>query len=317
MPLLLCLLIGAPPTTVSRTAGGVTLRVSAPSEIALHEDLPLTVRVTHPPGVAVTAPAFGAGFGDFAVEEVSKPRMRAADGMRETTVVVRLAPTGTGTLTVLPVRIALENGPADALTSDAFAVRVRTEHVPTDASIDALAAAPGPLPLHRGTPWWWWLAAGVGALVLVAFVAALLRRRRPFGAAVRSPSQQAHAELDQLLATDLRRRDVKEFHVRLSGIVRRYLERATGLRAPEWTTEEFLRHTAAGARLEPSQRQRLRPFLEAADLVKFAGDRPPPDRIEESIATARVAVSSGRDTFGAAAPATGMAASAAEDGADA
>ena len=90
----------------------------------------------------------------------------------------------------------------------------------------------------------WLVAAGVAGLL------AILRRR---GAAA------TEAAADRTAAADSRgdrpgrpgascwrrifpaRGLVKEFYLRLTGIVRQYVEDTTGIRAPEQTTEEFLR----------------------------------------------------------------------------
>ncbi len=67
---------------------------------------------------------------------------------------------------------------------------------------------------------------------------------------------------------------VKEFYLRLTGIVRQYVEDTTGIRAPEQTTEEFLRDMRSRAVFPPERSARLAEFLEAADLVKYAGQQP-------------------------------------------
>lgn len=61
-----------------------------------------------------------------------------------------------------------------------------------------------------------------------------------------------------------------EYYVRLSSIVRQYLEERFQLRAPEMTTEEFLSAAANDSRLVPPQRRLMAEFLSQADLVKFA-----------------------------------------------
>jgi hypothetical protein len=67
---------------------------------------------------------------------------------------------------------------------------------------------------------------------------------------------------------------VEPFYVELSAIVRRYLEDRFQLRAPERTTEEFIREAISSRRLSPEHQQLTAAFLEQADLVKFARHRP-------------------------------------------
>jgi hypothetical protein len=79
---------------------------------------------------------------------------------------------------------------------------------------------------------------------------------------------------------------VKEFYLRLTGIVRQYVEDTTGIRAPEQTTEEFLRDMKASTAFSPERSARLAEFLEAADLVKYAGQHPEGPQIDQAIARA-------------------------------
>ena len=113
------------------------------------------------------------------------------------------------------------------------------------------------------------------------------RRRRPIESRRKSPEEIAQAALAQLLAENLPARGlVKEFYLRLTGIVRQYVEDTTGIRAPEQTTEEFLRDMRSHAEFPPERSVRLAEFLEAADLVKYAGQQPAEGQIEQSIARA-------------------------------
>jgi hypothetical protein len=59
------------------------------------------------------------------------------------------------------------------------------------------------------------------------------------------------------------------------------------VRAPEQTTREFLRAIQGHPSFDETRRERLRAFLESADLVKFAGHEPETAAIEASVARAR------------------------------
>ena len=62
---------------------------------------------------------------------------------------------------------------------------------------------------------------------------------------------------------------VKEYYVRISDAVRRYIETVFSLKAPEMTTQEFL--TSLGSsKLSTAYKDLLKIFMEACDLVKFA-----------------------------------------------
>jgi hypothetical protein len=106
-----------------------------------------------------------------------------------------------------------------------------------------------------------------------------------------SPHDRALKELAILLAKDLvGKHKVKEFYLQLTMIVRRYIERAHKVRAPEQTTEEFLAAVSDDAQFSGVVIDRLKAFLQAADLVKFAAYDPSTRDIERATTTARTYV---------------------------
>ena len=95
-----------------------------------------------------------------------------------------------------------------------------------------------------------------------------------------SPIERAWVELDRLLKKGLPGRGrYKDFYVELTMVVRRYIQRRYGIRAPHLTTEEFLRAA------KPSDE--LRRFLESADMVKFAGVEATPEMADAATDSAR------------------------------
>jgi hypothetical protein len=70
-------------------------------------------------------------------------------------------------------------------------------------------------------------------------------------------------------------------------VVRRYIERTHGIRAPEQTTEEFLAAATRHPRFTPPVLASLRTFLESSDLVKFAGQQATPQLAAGAVDTAR------------------------------
>lgn len=99
-----------------------------------------------------------------------------------------------------------------------------------------------------------------------------------------SPIERAWVELDRLLKKGLPGRGrYKDFYVELTMVVRRYVQRKYGIKAPHLTTEEFFEEI--GARGMKSED--LRRFLESADLVKFAGVQATPEMADEATDSAR------------------------------
>jgi len=110
-----------------------------------------------------------------------------------------------------------------------------------------------------------------------------------------SPIERAWVELDRLIAKGLPGRGrYKDFYVELTMVVRRYVQRKYGIKAPHLTTEEFLAELAtqpAALNTEQAEARRhgemLKEFLESADMVKFAGIKATPEMADAATDSAR------------------------------
>ena len=145
-------------------------------------------------------------------------------------------------------------------------------------------------PLIPARSAWWWLLgglAGIGGVVGVW----LWRRQRTLAEAPSIPPTPPHESafeaLSKLRQEDLPSRNrYEEYYVRLSGIVRAYIEARFRLKAPEMTTEEFLQVTSNAQALSASHRRLLQEFLERCDLVKFARYEPSRHEADEAFEAA-------------------------------
>jgi hypothetical protein len=107
---------------------------------------------------------------------------------------------------------------------------------------------------------------------------------------VRPPEDLAREALAELAASGLAESgEVKLFYVRLSDILRRYIEGKFGIPALDRTTTELLpevRRSPALGRFAPE----IRDFFEDCDLAKFAKYVPKPEDIANDLAHARKVV---------------------------
>jgi len=137
-------------------------------------------------------------------------------------------------------------------------------------------------PIEITNPWAW-LGWTLGALALV-IVAVLLwrwwqKRRRQIALVPPVPAHvRARQQLDEALALI---GQPKPFVVAVSGTARTYLEERFDFRAPDRTTEEFLRELSGTALLDREQKNSLGVFLESCDLVKFARYEPRETELRE------------------------------------
>ena len=134
------------------------------------------------------------------------------------------------------------------------------------------------------------LVAVFGLLAAVWFVLRFIARKVKEHRM--SPIERAWVELDRLIAKGLPGRGrYKDFYVELTMVVRRYVQRKYGIKAPHLTTEEFLAELR-DSRLLASHESRtasreLQEFLESADMVKFAGIQATPEMADAATESAR------------------------------
>ncbi len=268
--------------------GPIRVLVTAePTTTRLSDQITLRVFVSRPAGVSIAPPDLGRAWGDFIV--VARRELPPEQiGRREVfEQVYTLEPKRAGTLAIAAVEVAFADqrpdgdGARQLARTKPLSVQITTL-VEGEASLADLKGPEGPvgIPLPGSNAWWWAVgaAAALAALTLVVW----RRRRRPVHR-VLSPRDLAEEDLDRLAAARWAERDVKRFYLELTGLVRRYIERSTGVRAPEQTTEEFLQEIGRRATFSYEDRLRLKDFLEAADLVKFAAQRPGREDLEESL----------------------------------
>ncbi len=140
-------------------------------------------------------------------------------------------------------------------------------------------------------PRWVWVYIGIAllAVALALLSLFLLRKRRTFmETAPPPPADETAVNALRLLREKgyIERDEVDRFYIELSAIVRRYIEDRFGVRAPELTTEEFIREASQAAVLNDAQQTLVNQFLEQSDLVKFARFRPGALEMQEAFAAA-------------------------------
>jgi len=112
---------------------------------------------------------------------------------------------------------------------------------------------------------WIWVAVGA---ILTALVGLILFFNKKGTSRILSPWEIARISLAEL-KKELSLND-EAFFVRLSDILRQYIERRFALPATEKTSEEFIQQLRTDSILSEKQRIALERFLGTADLVKFA-----------------------------------------------
>ena len=280
--------------------GPVSLRVTvSPAKPRLSDFVMLTLEIESELDVEVTIPSFGQSVGEFQIADYKEGQPQLVEGKNVRRVTYELEPMHAGKHLIHSVEVRFVDRREESeakdksvtLASEPIEVDVTSEFAkgPPDLAELAPMKEPEALP-SPPVPWETWaLLATVLSLGIVALV--MVRKRRVESGRLeprRSPEEIAYAELASLKEARLPEQgEVVEFYVRLTGVVRRYVERVSGIHAPDQTTEEFLRAMQKDKRFEPQRAERLTRFLEASDMVKYAAQRPAENEIEDAFERAQ------------------------------
>ncbi len=277
--------------------------VVEPPAPAISDEARLTLTIDYADGVEVDFPPFGKTVGGFAIRDIRRPPAKTAEGRRVIQEVLTLEPSDVGRMTIYPINVTYTDkrpdgdGKQHSLRSEELSVNVTSLVASGEASLDNLRPVAAPLGLPYPPRYALW--AGIAAALLIAAVAAYVRHRRKAAREavkrIPTPAELAYEALRRLRDSHLAERDAKLYYVELTGIVRLFIERTKGIRAPEQTTEEFLREIARREAFPREEGVRLRNFLQAADLVKFAAHKPRSEDIEDSFRRAEEFVGYGED----------------------
>lgn len=136
-----------------------------------------------------------------------------------------------------------------------------------------------PVEIPSGYGWAWWLLGVVALIGLALLLWRWLNRRKQLAPLV--IEIPAHERARRKLEAALELYDQpKPFCIVVSDAVRLYLEERFGLRAPERTTDEFLNDLSRSSALTDLQKDSLKEFLSACDMVKFAKYEPQRTELE-------------------------------------
>lgn len=240
--------------------------------------------------VPAGAPGLAAGqkLGPFRILET---------GVSSDAVVVMLTPQETGDLEIPAFDVLFKTPAGEEKKARAPAVRVRVESVLGEGDATALAdlKPPADFPI----PWPWKrivLGAAAGAALIAAGVWLLRRLRRP-----RAPRPLPEQTLPPGITPDIWAREalaallarrlveegqLREFHIELADLLRRYTELRFRVPALERTTEEIREELARALVSEDVARLALG-TLSACDRVKFAKYAPGPGEIASTVGSFR------------------------------
>ncbi len=264
-----------------------------PGTVDYKRDVIMSLKITAPSSISVTMPELSDRMKGFIIsgQYDKEPVHDGGKTIQERTV--KLTPLLSDEHRIAPMPIVYRGQGGPTVESGWFATRpvilslapVNEGKVPDDiiAAFKPIWIFPGLKTIIIGLVL---IAAAAGVIYLLILL--VKRINRKIKIMRMSPKERALLELAELLSKDMIAKHlVKEFYVELTMIVRRYIERSHKVRAPEQTTEEFLAAVSNDVRFNKQVIDKLKSFLEAADLVKFAAYLPSDSAINNSTVTAK------------------------------
>jgi hypothetical protein len=242
-------------------------------------------------GDSFEVPQIGTTLGGFDVLSSSR-QTGQVNGIRRATLrfTVLTLDSGDVTLPAIPVAITRADGTRGIIDAGPVSLTVSSL---MSGKFDpaAIRDIKGPVTIDVSWAWWWVVAACAGGAMAMLGALTLWRQRTRRLVQPISAHEWALGQLDALEREALPESgQTHPFWVRLSDIVRQYVERRFDLRAPERTTPEFLHEARSHAALSEEHRTLLAQFLRTADMVKFAGVRPAAADCSSALDMARILV---------------------------
>jgi hypothetical protein len=265
-----------------------TLKVSR-KEITIADRLRLSLEVRAQEEYEVALPEFGEKLEQFGIVDYHAPSPQlVGEGMVQFKKSYELEPFLSGDYKIPAMKVVFwKKGEEERheVESEELSIQVKSLLPERVADLTIMEIVP-PVALPEPVSWWILGLTVAGVLAAGGTAAFFLFRRRGAKAEAalrRAAHETAYEELEALLKEKLvEKGEVKAFYLRLSNILRHYIENRFALRAPERTTEEFLADLRTTEALVPSHKELLKVFLQHCDLVKFAEHHPTNDEIQKT-----------------------------------
>ena len=276
--------------SVERGPARVTLDIDR-KEITIAERINLSISVDIEEDYEVELPSFGDKLEKFGIVDYHNFQPELEDNDRK--LIKRtyvLEPFLSGDYKISPMKIMFyKKGDKEknkhSVETPEVTVKVKSL-LPEDIKKLKLHGIVPPLPYPR--TYGVWILTGAGVLLVVLVIGGIFfyqrRLNRRDAIEIRLKAHEiAYNELKALVDENLiDTGEIKQFYMRLSAIIRRYIENRFGLRAPEQTTEEFLTGLEKAGDFPDGYKPLLKNFLRHCDLVKFARFEPGTEDIQKS-----------------------------------
>lgn len=260
--------------------------------ITIGDKIQYEVIIEHDDSVSVEPMGIAENLGEFEIKDyhIEEPKKtKDKRWMSKTTYIITTFTTGD--FVIPPVKVKYKDMAGQEKEVSSEEIKIKVESVkpgPTDK--DDIRDLKGPAEIKGRSPWALFI---ILALFIVLGVAAFIyfnnkkRAEDTPSAPSRPPEEIAMDELRYLLDMRLSEKGmIKEYYIRISDILRKYIEARFKVLALDRTTWELYQEMRF-KRIERRHVDMIRDFLEDCDLVKFAKYIPAKKEIEGAHAKAK------------------------------
>ena len=268
--------------SLSAQGSDVTARLSAnPDQLLVGDQSKVVLKIEHNPSqTRISWPLIPDSFGKL--EVLSKSKIDTTHSGPLTTYSQQLLVTGfdSGLFSIPPIQVSVAplTGTSYSIFSDSVELLVQTVPVDTTKPFKPIKSI-----IAVKSSWLdyiWWIVGSIIAVLAILFLVLYLRRKKLEPAPVAVPEEPMHLrflrELEKLEMEQVwQKGDVKAYYVRLTDILRSYIELRFGVPALERTTEELHGIARRNSALAPYA-EKIYSVLFTADFAKFARAEPTP-----------------------------------------
>lgn len=248
------------------------------AKITIGDRITYSIKVTKDENVVIEMPEVGANLGMFEILDYNDPEPQKADGKITQTREYIISTFDVGEYEIPPVTIRFTTE-GDTVWQELSTekIKIEVESLKPSEEGDIRDIKP-PLELKLNLkPIIRMIVAGLIIILIGILIFYLIKRRKEGKSLIpgrekplRPPHEIALEELGKLVNSNLlSERKVKQFYIRISEIIRRYIEGRFYIVAIEMTTMQLIENMKQ-AEIEHDTTELVNDFLDSCDLVKFA-----------------------------------------------
>ncbi|OQX94830.1 hypothetical protein B6I21_08565 [candidate division KSB1 bacterium 4572_119] len=252
------------------------------NKITIGDLIKYSIVVTSDENIEIQMPDLGANLGAFEIRDYVDSEPSKKDGQIIQVREYIISTYDIGDYQIPPVTVSYRVG-EDSVWKDLTTenLKITVESLVASEEGDIRDIKP---PLEIPKNWWRTIrfaVAGLLVLLVIVLVFIYLKRRKQGKSLIprrekptRPPHETAIEELEKLIQEQLLEKgETKEYYIRISEIIRQYIEDRFFIIALEMTTHQLI-ESMKESEVEPEVCNEVEKFLNQCDLVKFAKYKP-------------------------------------------